>query len=53
MSRLTVCTSAGPASHDLAFEADMLERAARGEPTVLASSWPGPVVVLGYGQPPE
>jgi len=31
----------------------MLERAAAGRPSVLVSSWPGPVVVLGYAQPAD
>ncbi len=38
---------------DLAREAWLLERAAAGEPALLLSSWPGPVVVLGFGQPAE
>ncbi len=38
---------------DLAFEAWMLDRAAEGCPCFFATSWPGPVVVLGYGQPPD
>lgn len=53
MKKLQIYTSRGPASHDLAFEAEMLHRAAQGEILVAAVSWPGPVVVLGYGQPPE
>jgi lipoate-protein ligase A len=52
MSRLTVFSSTGPASHDLAFEAEMMERAAAGECSLLVGSWPGPVVVLGYAQNP-
>jgi lipoate-protein ligase A len=50
---LTVWRSTGPASHDLAFEAEMLEAAADGRPSLTVASWPGPVVVLGYGQPVE
>lgn len=48
---LDVFRSQGPPSHDLAFEVEMLERAAAGRPSALVSSWPGPVVVLGYAQP--
>ena len=44
---------AGPPAHDLAFEAWMLDRAAEGQPSVLLTSWPGPVVVLGYAQNPR
>lgn len=36
---------------DLAREAWLLQRAAAGEPALLLGSWPGPVVVLGFGQP--
>jgi len=50
---LDVFRSQGPPSHDLAFEVEMLARAAAGRPTVLVSSWPGPVVVLGYAQPAD
>lgn len=53
MDELEVFTSTGPASHDLAFEAEMLDRAAEGRCTLLTASWEGPVVVLGYAQPPE
>lgn len=53
MDGLEVFSSAGPTSHDLAFEAEMLERAAEGRCTLLVASWAGPVVVLGYAQPPE
>lgn len=53
MDELEVFTSTGPASHDLAFEAEMLERAAEGRCTLLIASWEGPVVVLGYAQRPE
>ncbi len=45
--------SQGPPSHDLAFEGEMLDRAAGGRCSALVTSWPGPVVVLGYAQPPE
>jgi lipoate-protein ligase A len=48
-----VFTSTGPPSRDLAFEAEMLERAAEGRCSLLLTSWPGPVVVLGYAQPPD
>jgi len=51
--KLEVIRSQGPASHDLAFETEMLERAAAGRSTVLLSSWSGPVVVLGYAQNEE
>lgn len=51
--KLEVYRSEGPPSDDLAFEAEMLRRAADGRCSVLATSWPGPVVVLGYGQPPS
>jgi lipoate-protein ligase A len=50
---LDVFRSQGPPSHDLAFETEMLERAAAGRPSVLVSSWPGPAVVLGYAQPAD
>ena len=36
---------------DLAFEADLLERAGRGAHTLFLYSWEKPAVVLGYGQP--
>ena len=51
--RIEAFLSQGPASDDLAFEADLLERAADGRCSALVTSWPGPVVVLGYAQPPE
>jgi lipoate-protein ligase A len=51
--KLEVFRSTGPASHDLAFEAEMLERAAAGRCSALLTSWTGPVVVLGYAQPPD
>jgi len=50
--RLDVVSTSGPASHDLAFEAEMLERAGEGRCTLMTASWEGPVVVLGYAQPP-
>jgi lipoate-protein ligase A len=50
---LRVIASAGPPATDLAREAWLLERAAAGEPSLLLSTWPGPVVVLGFGQPAE
>ena len=53
MDRLEVFTSSGPPSHDLAFEAGMLESASRGCCSMLAASWTGPVVVLGYSQPTD
>jgi lipoate-protein ligase A len=53
MTELRVFTSTGPASHDLAFEAELMERAAGGCCSVLVASWAGPVVVLGYAQNPE
>lgn len=49
---LHVFESAGPPAHDLAREAWLLERAAAGEASLFLSSWTGPVVVLGYAQPP-
>jgi lipoate-protein ligase A len=49
---LEVYESSGPPHIDLAFEAWMLDRAAAGQPSVLLTTWPGPVVVLGYGQDP-
>jgi len=52
MDGLEVFTSTGPVSHDLAFETEMLERAADGRCTLLAASWEGPAVILGYAQPP-
>jgi lipoate-protein ligase A len=52
-SQLSVCRSAGPPLEDLAREAWLLERAAKGEIPLLLASWQGPVVVLGYAQNPE
>lgn len=43
----------GSPSADLALEEVLLARAAGGQPSLLVTSWPGPVVVLGYGQPAE
>jgi len=51
--KLEVFRSQGPPSHDLAFEADMLTMAADGRCSALVASWSGPVVVLGYAQPPK
>lgn len=51
--KLEAFRSQGPPSHDLAFEAEMLDRAAGGRCSALVTSWPGPVVVLGYAQKPE
>ena len=50
---LRVVESIGPPSRDLAFEESMLTDAAAGRMTLSVSSWPGPVVVLGYAQPPD
>ena len=52
MSELRDFTSTGPASHDLAFEAELMQRAAGGGCAMLVASWPSPVVVLGYAQNP-
>jgi len=51
--KLEAFRSQGPPSHDLAFESEMLDRAADGRCSALVTSWPGPAVVLGYAQPPE
>ncbi|MCG6961701.1 MAG: hypothetical protein LJE95_00365 [Acidobacteria bacterium] len=40
-------------SADLALEEVLIALAAGGRPSLLMTSWPGPVVVLGYGQPAE
>ncbi|MGD9253757.1 MAG: hypothetical protein PVG92_07490 [Holophagae bacterium] len=45
--------SEGPPVSDLAREAWLVERAAEGRPTLLVTSWAGPVVALGYGQDPS
>lgn len=50
---LEIYESGGSPVEDLAFEAWMLDHAADGRPSVLLTSWPGPVVVLGYAQDPE
>jgi lipoate-protein ligase A len=42
--------SNGPPVEDLAREAWLLERASEGSLCLFATSWGGPVVVLGYGQ---
>ena len=49
---LEVYEGSGSPVDDLAFEAWMLDRAAAGQPCVCATSWTGPVVVLGYAQDP-
>jgi len=49
---LEVYEGSGSPVDDLAFEAWMLDRAAAGHPCVCFTSWPGPVVVLGYAQDP-
>jgi lipoate-protein ligase A len=49
---LEVYEGSGSPVDDLAFEAWMLDRAAAGQPCVCLTSWPGPVVVLGYAQDP-
>jgi len=51
--KLEAFKSEGPPSHDLAFEDEMLDRAADGRCSALVTSWPDPVVVLGYAQPPD
>jgi lipoate-protein ligase A len=50
--KLEVCRSSGPPIHDLAFEAEMLDRAATGRASAMVTTWRGPVVVLGYAQSP-
>jgi lipoate-protein ligase A len=50
-SALQVYESPGPPADDLAREAWLVERAAEGEVSLFLTSWTGPVVVLGYGQP--
>jgi len=49
---LEVYEGSGSPVDDLAFEAWMLDRAAAGQPCASFTSWPGPVVVLGYAQDP-
>ncbi len=41
----------GDPADDLAFEEVLLDRAGEGRLAAVAWSWPGPVVVLGHGQP--
>lgn len=53
LSGLIVRESNGPPEEDLAREAWLLDRAADGEVGLFLTSWEGPVVVLGYGQPSE
>jgi len=53
VGEIRVYESTGPPSEDLAREAWLLERAAEGEVSLLFTSWPGRVVVLGYAQKPE
>ena len=52
-SILEVLISDGPPVEDLAREAWLLERAAKGRVSVFLTSWAGPVVVLGYAQKAE
>jgi len=52
-SILEVLISNGPPVEDLAREAWLLERAAKGRVSVFLTSWEGPVVVLGYAQKAE
>ncbi len=47
---IEVLRSQGPPLDDLAREAWLLERAASGTVAIFATSWQGPVVVLGYAQ---
>lgn len=49
---LEVYEGSGSPVDDLAVEAWMLDRAAAGHPCACFTSWPGPVVVLGYAQDP-
>jgi lipoate-protein ligase A len=49
---LEVYEGCGSPVDDLAFEAWMLARAAAGQPCASLTSWPGPVLVLGYAQDP-
>jgi lipoate-protein ligase A len=53
VGEIRVYESTGPPSEDLAREAWLLERAAEGEVSLLFTSWPGRVVVLGYAQKAE
>jgi lipoate-protein ligase A len=50
---LDVYRSAGPPIDDLAREAWLMDRAADSRISLFLTSWPGPVVVLGYAQDPE
>ena len=47
---LDVFHSNGPPATDLAREAWLMERAAKGSISLFLTSWVGPVVVLGYAQ---
>ena len=49
---LEVYEGSGSPIDDLAFDAWMVDRAAAGHPCVSLTSWPGPVVVIGYAQDP-
>jgi lipoate-protein ligase A len=49
-SILEVLVSNGPPADDLAREAWLVERAAKGQVSVFLTSWEGPVIVLGYAQ---
>lgn len=51
-AKLEVVYGAGTATNDLALESLLLERAADGEPRLLACSWHEPVAVIGYAQDP-
>ncbi len=48
---LAIRAGTGDPAVDLAAEEDLLDRAASGAPGLLLTSWTGPVVVLGHGQP--
>lgn len=48
---LNLYRSDGPPAADLAREPWLIERAAGSEISLFLTSWRGPVVVLGYGQP--
>jgi lipoate-protein ligase A len=50
---LGVFMSDGSPLRDLAREAWLMDRAAEGDASLFLTSWEGPVVVLGYAQPPE
>jgi len=49
---LEIYEGSGSPVDDLAFEAWMLERASAGQPCASFTSWPVPVLVLGYAQDP-